>query len=278
MPQTDRTQPDEAPEMVHVPAGPFTMGTSHQQAAWLAHRDEMAKKWLEKGYFRREQPQHTVTLGDFWISKHPVTVGEYRAFVSAGGYQRSKYWTEAGWIWRGAVGKVQPQFWEDEIWSGYDKLPVVGVSWYEVVAYSRWLSEAVRERFRLPSEAEWEKAARGTDGRLYPWGDAFDSDLCNTRASGLNRTEPVGARSPRGESPYGCAEMGGNSGDWTLSQYKPYPYDGGDGRNDVQGGAERVIRGGSWFKPVLRARAAARGMNDPFFADDDVGFRLVCEG
>jgi len=266
-----------APSMVPVPAGPFLMGTSDQQILWLAHSDDMARKWQEKEYFGREQPQHTLTLAGYHITKYPVTVGHYRVFVGAGGYHRRRYWTAAGWAWRQAVGKTQPKFWDVEKWAGDDRLPVVGVSWYEARAYCRWLSEETGGSFRLPTEAEWEKAARGSDGRIYPWGDEFDVGRCNTRARGLNQTEPVGRHSPGGDSPYGCAEMAGNVSEWTLSQYKPYPYNPGDGRHEGEGEEDRVIRGGSWYKPELRARVAARGMNAPFFADNDVGFRCVLE-
>lgn len=277
MSKTEKSHQVEDPRVMHIPAGSFLMGTSDQQVDWLARRDDVAKKWKEKGYFDREQPQHTITLANYYMSKYPVTVGEYRVFVRAGGYQCYWYWTEAGWAWRESVGRVQPEFWGDEKWAGDDRLPVVGVSWYEVRAYCRWLSAETGGHYRLPTEAEWEKAARGTDGRMYPWGDEFDPSRCNTRASRLNRTVSVGQHSPGGESPYGCAEMGGNASEWTLSQYRTYPYDGSDGRNEEEGEAERVIRGGSWYKPMLRARTAARGMNAPFFADNDVGFRCVCE-
>jgi len=89
------------------------MGTTNQQVDWLVQTDVMAKKWNDKGYFSREQPQHTVTLASYHISKYPVTVREYRAFVRAGGYQVYRYWTEAGWMWRESVGRIQPEFWGD---------------------------------------------------------------------------------------------------------------------------------------------------------------------
>ncbi|MCP4424180.1 MAG: formylglycine-generating enzyme family protein [Chloroflexi bacterium] len=263
--------------MALIPAGSFFMGISDRQIDWLARRDDAAKKWKEKRYFSREQPRRILALASYYIGKYPVTVGEYRAFVKTGGYQRCQYWTKAGWAWRESVARVQPDFWDDEKWAKDDRLPAVGVSWYEVVAYCRWLSAETGSSYRLPTEAEWEKAARGTDGRLYPWGNEFDVGRCNTRRSGLNQTEPVGRYNPGDESPFGCAEMAGNASEWTLSQYKPYPYDGHDGRNEVEGEAERVIRGGSWYKPALRARVVARGMNDPFFADNDVGFRCLLE-
>lgn len=262
-------------EMVDIPAGPFLMGTSNQQVNQLARGDALAQKWMEKGYFKREQPQHIVTLAGYSIGKYPVTVGEYLIFWEAGGYQYPRYWTVAGWAWRQSLGKIQPEYWDDDKWSGDPRFPVVGVSWYEAMAYCRWLSELKQREYRLPTEAEWEKAARGTDGRLYPWGNTFDAKQCNTRASGLNQTMSVGMFAPRDVSPWGCSEMVGNVSEWTLSKFEPYEYDDNDGRNDEGGNSERVIRGGSWHSPVLRARTSTRGYNDPFFADNDVGFRIV---
>jgi formylglycine-generating enzyme required for sulfatase activity len=268
------------PEMVHVPAGPFLMGTSDEQIDWLARHLDVAKTWRDKGYFCREQPLHCVTLPDYCIGKYPVTMGEYRAFVEACGYLHPPYWTAAGWAWREAYGKTEPDQWQGGNWMGDDRLPVVGVSWYEAAAYCRWLSEATGRDYRLPTEAEWEKAARGTDGRLYPWGDAFDASRCNTRASGLDRTTPVGAYSPAGDSPSGCADIAGNVSEWMVSLFRPYPYDAADGRDEAMGrqpvgDGERVLRGGSWHSPVLRARTVSRGMNDPTFTDRDVGFRCM---
>lgn len=263
------------PQMIRVPEGPFLMGIGDRQIDWLAQHLDWAREWREKGRFAREQPQHTVVLPGYTIARYPATVGEYRAFAVAGGYRARRYWTDAGWSWREAEGVSQPAFWDDERWTGDDRLPVVGVSWYEAHAYCCWLREATGRAYRLPTEAEWEKAARGTDGRLYPWGDAFDATRCNTRASRLGRTTPVGRYSPAGDSPTGCADMAGNVSQWVLSQYRPYPYDAADGRDDATGDAERVTRGGAWFKPVLRARTTSRGMNDPFFRDDDLGFRCA---
>lgn len=263
------------PNLIHIAAGAFVMGTSEVQIDLLSKRDELAKKWKVKGYFNREQPQHTITLDSYFISKYPVTVDEYRAFVIAGGYLSNEYWTKAGWRWRETVGKSKPDFWENGVFTEYNRLPVVGVSWYEAWAYCRWLSAETGKVYRLPTEAEWEKAARGKGSRLYPWGDEFDQTRCNTRENNLGRAELVGRHSPDGDSPYGCSDMVGNISEWTLSQFKPYPYDGSDGRNNEETGTERVLRGGSWFQPALRARVASRGMNDPFFVDNDVGFRCV---
>jgi formylglycine-generating enzyme required for sulfatase activity len=268
--------PLREPEVMHVPGGAFLMGTNDEQIEWLAQRLDEARVWQQDGRFAREQPPHEVSLPGFEIGRYPLTVGEYRAFVEAGGYAERSYWTGCGWDWREAQDIRAPRWWESDRWAGHDRLPVIGVSWYEALAYCRWLSSVTGRACGLPTEAQWERAARGADGRLYPWGDAPVASHSNTRASGPGQTLPVGRHSPAGDSPYGCAEMGGNASEWTLSRYRPYPYQGDDGRNDVAGEAERVIRGGSWFKPLLRARAAARGMNDPLFRDHDVGFRLAC--
>lgn len=265
----------EEPAMVHVPDGPFLMGTNPDQVDRLALTDGGAKKWKVKGSFKREQPQHSVNLKNYFMGKYPVTVGQYRQFIEADGYRQDAFWTAEGLEWRESVRRTEPESWNEAIWTGRANLPVVGVSWYEAVAYCRWLSAGTRRLYRLPSEAEWEKAARGTDGRLYPWGDEFVARLCNTRASGRNRTVSVLHYDVEAESPYGCADMAGNASEWTLSQFRPYPYSGQDGRNQEEEDFLRVIRGGSWFKAALRARTVARGMNDPFFADADVGFRCV---
>jgi len=265
------------PILIHITAGPFVMGTSEAQIDLLSSRDGLARKWKEKGFFNREQPQHTITIESYFIGKYPVTVEEYRAFVIMGGYLSKEYWTKAGWNWRETVGKVKPHYWEEGVFTDNNKCPVVGVSWYEAGAYCCWLSVETGKVYRLPTEAEWEKAARGIDGLLYPWGDEFDQMRCNTRENKLGRTEPVGRHSPDGDSPYGCADMVGNISEWTLSHFKPYPYVGNDGRNNEEAETERVLRGGSCSQPALRARVSSRGMNDPFFADNDVGFRCAQE-
>ena len=262
--------------LIPVPAGPFTMGTGAGEVDRLATEFELARTWAEKGYFGREQPQHRVMLPAYLIARHAVTVGQFQAFLEAGGYREQGCWTAAGWAWRGAANRSQPDYWDDGAWTGDQRLPVVGVSWYEAAAYCHWLGESTGRDFRLPTEAEWEKAARGCDERIFPWGDRFDADRCNVRASGLGQTVPVGHFGPAGDSPYGCAEMVGNVSEWTLTRFTTYPYEAADGRDDPEGEAERVTRGGSWHSPVLRARTTSRGMNDPYFADNDLGFRCAC--
>jgi formylglycine-generating enzyme required for sulfatase activity len=272
---TDRVLMSE-PEVVQIPAGPFLMGTSEAQINLLARLDERARRWREKGRFDREGPQHTVILATYAIGRYPVTVGEFQRFVEGDGYQSERFWTPSGWAWRQESRRMAPDLWDDAVWASDERLPVVGVTWYEADAYGRWLSAMTGRVYRLPTEAEWEKAARGTGARIFPWGDELDPARCNTREGGLGRTTQVDGM-PAGASPYGCLEMGGNASEWTLSKLWPYPYDVQDGREDPEGEEERVIRGGSWFKPLLRARVSARGMNDPHFGDNDVGLRIVLE-
>lgn len=263
--------------MVTIPAGTTVIGTGDQQMDWLAANTSWAARWVEKGFFKREQPRHEVYIDAFSIGTHPVTVGQYQVFIEGGGYKNGRYWTESGGSWLAANKGTRPAYWDEELWMGDGSLPVVGVSWYEAAAFCRWMSEVAGKTCRLPTEVEWEKAAGGGDGRLYPWGNKFDPQRCNSRTAGVNHTLPVGSYSPAGDSPYGCYEMVGNVSEWVLSKFVPYPYAAEDGREDVEGTAARVIRGGSWHSPDFRARIPARGMNEPSFRDNDLGFRIVCE-
>ena len=177
---------------------------------------------------------------------------------------------------------------------------MVGISWYEAMAYCAWLTEQgwdkgkilTGEDVRLPTEAEWEKAARGpalnsgqaADGRLYPWGDEWDETKCNTAESQFGETSPVGMY-PAGAGAYGCLDMAGNVWEWTTSLWGEdltkrsfkYPYDPTDGREDLEAGTDvlRVVRGGSWFTGWDFARCAVRYgdfPNDRYF---NPGFRVV---
>jgi len=163
---------------------------------------------------------------------------------------------------------------------------VLCVSWYSAVAFCEWLSQETDKNFRLPTEAEWEKAARGTEGWIYPWGDERPTaELCNFD-SNVNHTTPVGQYSPQGDSPYGCADMAGNVWEWTRSllgkgRAKPdfgYPYDPGDGREDLKAASEvrRVLRGGAFGSVARRVRCACRFRCHPYRRWHYVrGFRVV---
>jgi hypothetical protein len=158
------------PPLCNIPVGPFLMGSDPK-------KDKDADT-------DRELPQHSVTLAAFQLGTYPVTVAEYACFV------RARYW--------------QPKTWQKQL-RMLDR-PVVNVTWREAVAYAKWLSECTGQPWRLPNEAEWEKAARGTDGRISPLGDDFDASRCNTKESDQGMTTPVGGY-PTGASSYGAQDM-----------------------------------------------------------------------
>ena len=239
------------PEMIYIPAGEFWMGTD-RQALRLA-----GIKWED--WMDTERPYHRVHLPDYAIGKYPVTNAQYAAFVDATGHDLPERWTH---------GKP-PRHQEDH--------PVVAVSLQDAAAYCRWLSKVTGKEYRLPSEAEWEKAARGTGGRIYPWGDEPpDEERCNF-GNNVARTTAVGHYSPQGDSPYGCADMAGNVWEWTWSLYTDYPYDPGDGRKHLGAdpGIPRVLRGGAFDDKVRDVRCARRLGYVPDYRYRYGGFRLV---
>jgi formylglycine-generating enzyme required for sulfatase activity len=143
------------------------------------------------------------------------------------------------------------------------------------MAYCRWLAEKTGKPYRLPGEAEWEKAARGADdGRIYPWGNSWDAGWCNASEGGKGGTTPVGAY-PQGASPYGLLDMAGNVYEWTLSLYRRYPYRWGDGREDPYADGSRVLRGGCWDKGRRSARVSSRIRSRPGHWSYTAGFRVV---
>jgi formylglycine-generating enzyme required for sulfatase activity len=150
---------------------------------------------------------------------------------------------------------------------------MTGVSFYEAYAFCRWLSARLRYVLRLPTEQEWEKAARGVDGRAYPWGDSFDVDRCNCEESGIGRVTPVGKYSPAGHSVFGCADMAGNVWEWCLTRWRGNYQSPED--NDPEGDQPRVIRGGAYHTGKLYVRCAYRDRAVPAYAGGDIGFRLV---
>jgi formylglycine-generating enzyme required for sulfatase activity len=169
---------------------------------------------------------------------------------------------------------IHPGFWE-EVALNNPSQPVVGVNWFEAEAYVRWLSSITGFQFRLPSEAEWEKAARGTDGRQYPWGNRFRKEYCNTLESGVYAPTPIGMY-PSGISPFGAFDMCGNVWEWTADTYQVYP--GGNIDSASLGEAFRVCRGGSWDNNRYFGRCAFRDRDTPDVFGTRLGFRLVSDG
>ncbi len=206
----DRINPDREQarfdSMVYVPEGEFIMGSNPD--------DE--KRGIYVGL--DELPQRKVFLKGYYIDKYEVTTDLYKKFVDT-------------------TGNKTPFDWKDGNYpEGEGYLPVAHIDWYDADAYCKWAGK------RLPTEAEWEKAARGTDGRIYPWGDVYDMKKTNTKDWNRERV-PVGSL-PEGASPYGVMDMAGNIWEWTADWYKPYQ--GSTLQRDIFGETHKVIRGGGW--------------------------------
>ena len=186
-------------------------------------------------------------------------------------------WSEQGWWWREKNEISEPEYWHDRKWNA-PNTPVVGISWFEAEAYANWLSERTGYQYRMPTEAEWEKAARGTDGFKYPWGENFDKNSCNTFESGLHRTSPVGIF-PKDKSPYACFDMAGNVWEWCSDWYDDNYYANCPDRNPrgPSGGANRVIRGGSWGSLAGGGTFASRNHLDTRLRGGNLGFRILQE-
>ncbi len=187
-----------------------------------------------------------VIQNDFYLDVRPVTNKQFEQFIAAGGYERHEYWCKEGWVWREKRNFTEPTNWKDNKCNKGDH-PVIGVSWYEADAYARWAGK------RLPSEEEWEKAARGDAGLQYPWGEDFDQKKCNTRESGINGTTAV-YNYPEGASPHGCIDMAGNVWEWTNSSR---------------------VKGGSWVYTRDAARCAYSIYNNGGERKIDIGFRCA---
>ncbi len=257
------------PTLIHIPAGPFLMGSSDTDS--MADSDE--------------KPHHILTIPDFWIGKTPVTNAQFRPFVQGDGYANQTYWTAVGWQWRKQVKIVQPYYWDNAMRNG-DDYPLVGVNWFEAVAYCRWLSAQTGHEFRLPSEAEWEKAARGPDGRIWPWGNAWEDGRCNSAKGGFSafgriftgRTTPVDQYS-NGASLYGVFDMAGNVREWCATMLgKSYPYQMEDEWTEayLAHDTSRRTRGGDYSDGRKGVRGAYRnGDTDARYRLDDVGLRVA---
>ena len=220
--------------MCTVPAGEFWMGSDPPEG-----QDE-------------ERPRRRVATGAYEIGETPVTNAQFAAAENL--YADRAAWSQAGWDWREANGIVAPRFQGEDAWRDYlaPDQPVVGVSWYEADAFARSLG------MRLPSEAEWERAARGDDGRRFPWGDDWVPEWAAHRG-GLRHTLPVRSL-PQNRSPYGLFDCAGNVWEWCADEFAP---------------GLRSARGGSWNAHPPRLRCAARNAWPPQARFSNLGFRLA---
>lgn len=223
------------------------------------------------GYSR---PEHDVDLAPYVIGKTTVTNAQYAAFIDAGGYTTEAYWSEIGWQWLSAEGASEPAFWHDPQFNQPGQ-PVVGVGWYEVDAYTRWLTEVTGLSWRLPTEAEWEVAAKG------PNADAPKPRNYNTVERGVG--QPWDVSEGTSVSWCGAVDMIGNIWEWTSTRWGRdfqsrdylYPYKADDGRENLAGSYARVIRGGSWADPLPEANPANRNRQLPGARTNTIGFRLA---
>jgi formylglycine-generating enzyme required for sulfatase activity len=224
--------------MVHVPAGEFTMGSDAGEGD--------------------EKPVHTVYVDAYYIDKYEVTNAQYAVCVTAGGCTAPS----------NASSFTRESYYGDQTYNNY---PVIYVNWNQAKAYCEWSGK------RLPTEAEWEKAARGTDALTYPWGNEEPTcDRLNYNTSCVGDTSAVGSYAS-GVSPYGAYDMAGNVWEWTSSEYKAYPYQAEDGREDLtRTDVLRVLRGGSWLHGANSVRASLRDWSDPSFTHYVfLGFRCL---
>ncbi len=236
--------PRDFDDVITIPAGKFWMGSD---------------KTVDQYAYDDELPQHEVDVPEFQIGTYPVTVKQWRAFVEAQRFE-------------GDPDALQAP----------DNHPVVKVSWRDAQAYCQWLTQQWQrsgkikgdEVVRLPTEAEWEKAARGTDKRLWSWVGDYDPQKANVAETGIGGTSTVGCF-PSGTAPYGCLDMIGNVREWTHSRFEEYPYAVNDGREDESGDNSRVLRGGAFFNLPHFARCAYRDDYLPVGRDGFVGFRVV---
>jgi formylglycine-generating enzyme required for sulfatase activity len=248
-----------------VPSGTFWMG-SNPKADPQAFKDEI--------------PQHELRIPyDFAIARYPTTIEEFVCFIEDGGYDNPEYWSTEGWVQRCREQWSFPNNLEQD--DPVPDLPITVVSWYEAIAYCKWLSMKTSCLVRLPTEAEWEKAARGTsDKRVYPWGNFWDSSRCNTRESGIGHITSVRDYHKRGCSPYGCCDMAGNVFEWTISKWGanfryPYILNGERERTKHDNSQPRVIRGGSFLGTSRLARCSYRTGSRPSARSNHIGFRVV---
>jgi formylglycine-generating enzyme required for sulfatase activity len=244
----------EGVEYCLIPAGEFLMGSDQ------SYVDRFLKSLAN---ISNESPRHTLSIPyDYWMMRFPVTNEQYFAFTNA-------------------VSRKHPL----KDWSLKRSHPVVSISWFTARDYIKWLNNIQGSSlpkgyvFRLPTEAEWEKAARGPNSFEWPWGNEFDLSKCNSSQDNKGDTTPVGSYSPQGDSPYGCADMAGNIFEWTNSLKKGYPYNPKDGRENaeilISAISGRVTRGGSFHSDRWKTRCAVRFNYDARDFNKEIGFRLV---
>ncbi len=256
-------RPTDGMVMVYVPgAEGFRMGSTDVEVQFAF---DLAKKYnadAKREWFDDEKPAHTTALAGFWLDRTPVTNAQFVLFLDAKGNQE-----EGGVPWVDLdAARIESGSRQWRLQSGYADHPIVGVSWYGARAYAAWAGA------RLPTEAEWEYAARGPEGGVFPWGDQWDPSRCNSGEGGPKATTPAG-RYPTGASWCGALDLAGNVWEWAADWYGPYPPGRQVNPTGPASGQHRVLRGGSWLPRSYDVRGANRYGVEPAGEYDCVGFR-----
>jgi gamma-glutamyl hercynylcysteine S-oxide synthase len=244
--------------LIQIPAGAFIQGSIAIDAQ------------------DNERPSHEIYLDDYWIDRYPVTCGEYRSFINADGYRNPQWWSPEGWQWLQTNPVTHPLCWTDD--PRYDNHPICGVSWYEADAYARFVGK------RLPTEAEWEKAASWNAKTRrkfkYPWGNESPNEIRCNSGGHQGKTTSVD-RYAQNVSPFGCCDMIGNVWEWTATwfegyrHFEHYPYPGYSAAYFDQ--AHRVLKGGSWATRSWAMRNSFRNWYHPHVREILAGFRCVSD-
>lgn len=273
-------------DLIKIPAGKFAMGSTQEEV----NKQIRDNPQMDKRMFERQLPQHILNLAEYQISKYPITNLQFAKFTDETKYKTlaekenwgnffdgSKMIKKKGVNWKHPFGSKS---------SIKNKMnhPVVLLSWFDCLEFCKWLSQETGNSFRLPKEAEWEKAARGPKGNLWPWGNKWNSDNCNCENK-IKDTTQVGSYSPQGDSFYSCSDMAGNVLEWcstTIGTTEPwpskynYPYNPNDGREDLTIKFRRVARGGTYQRGKDMCRCAFRFADMPNERYSSMGFRVVC--
>lgn len=243
---------------------------------------------FEPKLIEREIPQHEVFLDTFSISKYPITNSEFSEFIEDTKYVTTAEREGTGFVFGPKYRVVEGAFWKQPFGSESnlkykEKHPVVQISWFDALEYCRWLTNKTGHKYRLPTEAEWEKAARGGDKRIFPWGNKWEPTFCNSDYR-FKGTTPVDFFEKDNISPYGCVDMCGNVFEWTsttIGNTEPwppkysYPYNPNDGRENPESETRRVSRGGSYSRDWVYCRTTFRFADMPGDRYSAQGFRVV---